>query len=175
MPGLEIPDPALVLLVGPAGSGKTTFAAREFAPDEVVSSDELRGLIGRDEADQTVSRAAFAVLHRIVERRLAAGRLTVVDATNVTRAARRALLRRAAAAGIPAVAIVFELPLAAVLEQNARRPGRVVEAPVVERQWRTLAAALARGALDEEGFAAIHRLRSPAEVAAARVVRRRPG
>jgi len=74
MPGLEIPDPALVLLVGPAGSGKTTFAAREFAPDEVVPSDELRGLIGRDEADQTVSRAAFAVLHRIVERRLAAGR-----------------------------------------------------------------------------------------------------
>jgi predicted kinase len=72
MPRLELPDPALVLLVGPAGSGKSTFAAREFAPDEVVSSDELRGLIGRDEADQTVSRAAFAVLHRIVERRLAA-------------------------------------------------------------------------------------------------------
>src|SRR5581483_1733566 len=153
---LELPDPALVLLVGPAGAGKSTFAARHFAQDEVVSSDELRGLIGRDEADQTVSRAAFAVLHRIVERRLAAGRLTVVDATNVTRAARRALLRRAAAAGIPAVAIVFDLPLDVVLAQNARRAGRVVEPRVVERQWRTLAAALARDALAEEGFVAVH-------------------
>lgn len=173
MARLELPDPALVLLVGPAGSGKSTFAARHFAPDEIVSSDELRGLIGRDEADQSVSRAAFAVLHRIVERRLAAGRLTVVDATNVTRAARRALLRRAAAAGIPAVAIVFDLPRSVVFEQNARRPGRVVEPRVVERQWRTLAAALARNALDEEGFVAVHRLSTPEEAAAVRIVRRR--
>ncbi len=170
---LELPDPALVLLVGPAGAGKSTFAARHFAQDEVVSSDELRGLIGRDEADQTVSRAAFAVLHRIVERRLAAGRLTVVDATNVTRAARRALLRRAAAAGIPAVAIVFDLPLDVVLAQNARRAGRVVEPRVVERQWRTLAAALARDALAEEGFVAVHRLSTPGAATAVRIDRRR--
>ncbi len=175
MPVLEIPDPALVLLVGPAGSGKTTFAARHFAPDEVVSSDELRGLIGRDEADQSVSRAAFAVLHRFVERRLAAGRLTVVDATNVTRAARRTLLRRALAAGVPAVAIVFDLPADVVQSQNARRPGRTVEPSVVERQWRTLAAALARDALAEEGFAAIYRLRSPTEVSRVRLVRRPAG
>ncbi|GIW19779.1 MAG: hypothetical protein KatS3mg065_0075 [Chloroflexota bacterium] len=119
-----------------------------------------------------MSRAAFAVLHRIVERRLAAGRLTVVDATNVTRAARRALLRRAAAARIPAVAIVFDLPLDVVLAQNARRPGRVVEPRVVERQWRTLAAALGRGSLANEGFAAVFYLRSPSEIAAARIVRR---
>jgi predicted kinase len=152
------------MLVGAAGSGKSTFAARHFAPSEVLSSDALRALLAGDEANQTVSRAAFAMLFRELERRLAAGLLTVVDATNAASAHRASLLRRSAAAGVPAVAVVLALPAAIVLARNASRPRRVDE-EVVRRQLDGVAAALRRGGLEVEGFAAIVVLRSPEDVA----------
>ena len=98
---IAIPDPSLVVLVGAAGSGKSTFAARHFAPDEVLSSDAFRALLSGDEADQRATKTAFSILHREVVRRLAAGRLVVVDATNVEHHARRALVERARAAACP--------------------------------------------------------------------------
>ena len=105
-----VPDPSLVLLVGAAGAGKTTFAARHFAPGEVLSSDAYRALVSGDEADQSVSRVAFRILHRELERRLADRLLTVVDATNVAPGNRRQLIRRARAAGVPVVALVLAPP-----------------------------------------------------------------
>ena len=44
--GLAIPAPCLVVLVGPGASGKSTWAAAHFRPDEVVSSDRLRAVVG---------------------------------------------------------------------------------------------------------------------------------
>lgn len=170
-PAIEIPEPALVLLVGPAGAGKTTFAARHFDPSEVVSSDAIRERLTGDETDQSANRATFAVVHRLVEGRLRDRRTVVVDATNVTRGARRALLSRAARAAVPAVAIVFDLPQAAVQERNARRPGRAVDPEVVADQWRRLARTLAAGGLGGEGFAVVHRLTSPGIIERARIVR----
>ncbi|HEU4921424.1 MAG TPA: AAA family ATPase, partial [Candidatus Limnocylindrales bacterium] len=131
-----------------------------------------------DEADQRATRTAFAILHREVTARLAAGRLVVVDATNVERHARRALRDRARAAGRPAVAIVLALPEALVQARNAARPGRVVDAAVVAGHLERLAAAEAADAFDEgrlfadEDFAAVHVLRSAAEVASVTIVRR---
>jgi protein phosphatase len=147
-----IPDPALVMLVGAAGSGKSTFAARHFAPDEVLSSDALRARLSGDEANQAVSRTAFAILHRALERRLAAGRLTVVDATNADARGRRDLTRRARAAGVPAVAFVLDLPHAVVLARNAGRARQVDEA-VVRLQLARVQAALAPDGLAAEGLA----------------------
>lgn len=165
---LHVPDPSLVVLVGAAGAGKSTFAARHFPADAVLSSDALRGVVAGDETDQRATRAAFSILHRELGRRLAAGRLTVVDATNVTSYARRGLIRRAAAANVPAIAIVFDLDPALVAMRNAGRPGRIVPSDAVERQQRELAASLRRG-LEGEGFAAVHLLRDAAEVDAVRI------
>src|SRR5436189_1471481 len=94
---LTIPELSLVVLVGPSGSGKSTFARAHFKPTEVLSSDFCRGLVSDDENDQASTNAAFEVLHFIAEKRLAAGKLTVVDATNVQPEARKPLvaLRRA--------------------------------------------------------------------------------
>lgn len=161
---LAIPDRSLVVLAGAAGSGKSTFALRHFAPGEVLSSDAFRAHLGRGEADQAVSRRAFGALHAALEHRLAAGRTTVVDATNVQLAARRDLIRRAAAAGAPAIAIVFDLPLDECLAGDRQRPGRHVPPAVVERQWNALRAAMDAGSLAAEGFAAVHRLTSRAVV-----------
>lgn len=160
---LALPAPSLVILIGAAGSGKSTFAARHFDADVVLSSDRYRGLVAGDEGDQRATRTAFALLHRDVERRLASGHSSLVDATNVTTFARRALLRRSRRYGVPAVALVFDLDPLLVLTRNATRAGRIVPRAAVEQQLRDLAHSL-RGDLLEEGFAIVRVFRDPADV-----------
>jgi predicted kinase len=171
VPAIALPDPSLVVLVGAAGSGKSTFAARNFDAEEVLSSDAFRALLSGDEADQRRTRAAFSILHREVARRLAAGQLVVVDATNVERHARRSLVARARAAGVPAIAIVLALPPEVVHARNSGRIGRVVDRDVVDRHLGRLSVALGNGGIAEEGFVEVHLLRSVAEVAGAIIER----
>lgn len=156
---LRLPDPCLVVLVGAAGSGKTTLAARLFAPDQILSSDALRASVAGDESDQGATRAAFSILHRQLDRRLADGRTTVVDATSVTPYARRELVRSALVHGIPAVALVLALDPTLVLAQNATRAGRIVPELAVRRHLADLERSLRRG-LETEGFHALHVVRT---------------
>ena len=164
------------MLIAPAGAGKTTFAARHFDPHEILSSDAYRALMAGDEADQRATRAAFRRLHQDLERRLAGRRLTVVDATNVERSARRALLVRAEAAGVPGVAIVLDLPPAVILSRNAGRQARVVDEAVVRRHLARLRESLdgAPSPLDGEGFLRVVVLRDPRVVDSV-TVRRQSG
>src|SRR5215218_7341131 len=129
---LTLPVPALVALVGAAGSGKSTLARRLFAPDEILSSDDIRAAISGDPTDQRATRPAFAILHREAARRLGDGRLVVVDATNVERAARRSLLGVSRRAAVPAIAIVLVPDPRDVHARNAGRQGRVVPRDVVD-------------------------------------------
>ena len=171
MATVVIPDPSLVLLVGAAGSGKSTLAARLFAPDEIVSSDALRAVVAGDEADQTVSGVAFKILHRTVERRLAEGRLTVVDATNAAATLRRPLLQRARPHGVPTVAIVLDLDAGVVHAQNASR-ARVVEPDVIDRHLAGIRQAVDGGGLASEGVDQVVLLREPVDVATLDLERR---
>ena len=61
---IDLSNPSLVVLVGAAGAGKSTLAARHFAPSDVLSSDAVRALVSGDAADQGVTRVAFSILHR---------------------------------------------------------------------------------------------------------------
>ena len=175
MTRIIVADPSLIVLVGAAGSGKSTFAARHFAPAEILSSDAYRALIAGDETDQRATKPAFGRLHRELGQRLAAGRLSVVDATNIEPAARRALVTRAAGASLPATAVVLDLPPSLVLARNAARPSRVVDETIVRRHLERLRVTIdGRGTpLDGEGFGQVVVLRDPAEVDAVTIVRER--
>nr|WP_107422067.1 polynucleotide kinase-phosphatase [Streptomyces lushanensis] len=166
---LPVPDLSLVVLIGATGSGKSTFAAGHFKPTQIVSSDFCRGLVADDENDQSASRDAFDVLHHIVGKRLAAGRLTVVDATNVQPEGRQQLVRIAREHDVLPVAIVLDLPEEVCAARNARRPDRAGMPRHVIRRHRAELRRSLRG-LEREGFRKVHILRGEREVAAAEVV-----
>lgn len=173
-PRIVVPERSLVLLVGASGSGKSTFAARHFRPSEVLSSDAFRALVADDERDMSATADAFEALHLVAARRLARGRLTVVDATSVEPASRRPLLALAQAHGSEPLAIVLDLPVALCVERNAARGDLRVPPWVVRRQQGLLRRSL--GGLESEGLHRVVVLRTPEEVAAARVERERaPG
>ncbi|WP_035849149.1 polynucleotide kinase-phosphatase [Kitasatospora azatica] len=165
---LPVTDLSLVVLVGTSGAGKSSFARKHFAPTQVISSDFCRGLVSDDENDQSASAAAFELLHYIVGKRLAAGRLTVVDATNVQPGARKQLVALARAHDVLPIAIVLDVPPSVCAERNRTRPDRDFGAHVIPRQHRELRRSLA--GLEREGFRKVHHLRGVAEVDAAEIV-----
>ncbi len=171
MVAIVVPDPSLVVLIGAAGAGKSTLAARLFAADEIVSSDALRALISGDEADQRVSGVAFRILHRTVGRRLGLGQLTLVDATNTDATVRRPLIARARAAGLPATAIVLDIERSTVARQNAGR-SRVVDDEVIDRHLAAVRRTVDGDVLGPEGFDQVVVLRSPADARALSIDRR---
>jgi polynucleotide kinase-phosphatase len=168
---LSIPELSLVLLIGVTGSGKSTFARTHFKPTEVISSDFCRGLVADDENDQSATAAAFEVLQFIAGQRLKAGRLTVIDATNVQPEARRELVMLAREHDVLPAAIVLDLPEKLCAERNADRPDRDFGPHVLRRQRGQLRRGL-RG-LGREGFRTVHVLHTPEEVAAAAIRRTR--
>ena len=145
---ITVPEGALVLFVGVAGSGKSELAQRLFRPSEVVSSDVLRLALTDDETDQSENGAVFHIISRIVSVRLRRGHTTVVDATNLLPSARRPLLALALRHGRPALAIVLDYPAATVAARLAMRM-RQVTPQVLERHELQLRSALSE--LSREG------------------------
>ncbi len=147
---IELPEPSLVVLIGTTGSGKSTFARTHFRATEILSSDFFRGMVADDETDQSASDAAFELLHLAADRRLAIGRLTVIDATNVTARARSPLLDAARRHGVPAVAIVLDVPRRISLERNRNRPDRQGLEQILARHHDALRGSIS--GLAAEGF-----------------------
>ncbi|MFE2606830.1 polynucleotide kinase-phosphatase [Streptomyces mirabilis] len=165
---LPVTDLSLVVLIGASGSGKSTFARRHFKPTEVISSDFCRGLVADDENDQSASGDAFDVLHYIAGKRLAAGRRTVVDATNVQQESRRQLIEIAKKHDVLPIAIVLDVPEEVCAERNASRTDRAdMPRRVIQRHIRELRRSLRH--LEREGFRKVHVLRGVAEIESAEV------
>ncbi len=169
MASLKIPDLALVVLVGPSGAGKSTFARKHFKSTEVLSSDWCRGLVSDDENDLEVTNEAFEVLHFVARKRLALGKLTVVDATNVQPEARKPLVALAREFHCLPVAIVLALPERLCHDRNAGRPDRQFGAHVVRQQTQQMRRSMRR--LRDEGFRHVFVLESQEEIDAVAVER----
>jgi alkanesulfonate monooxygenase SsuD/methylene tetrahydromethanopterin reductase-like flavin-dependent oxidoreductase (luciferase family)/predicted kinase len=146
---VDLPDPALVVLVGAAGSGKSTWAHERYRRAEVVSSDDLRGIVGSGPADLDASSDAFDLLERIVSARLTRRLTTVVDTLGLDTERRLAWRDAARAAGLPAVVVVIETPGEECRRRNALRD-RPVPARALAEQVRR--AAVARDLVPGEGW-----------------------
>ena len=166
---ISIPNLSLVVLIGPSGSGKSTFARKHFLPTEVLSSDACRGMVSDDENNQAVTNEAFALLHTIAAQRLALGRLTVIDATNVQPESRKPLVDLARKYHCLPVAIVLNLPERLCQDRNVSRSERDFGPHVVRHQHSQLRRSL-RG-LAKEGFRHVFVLENAGEVDAVSIER----
>jgi len=166
---ITIPNLSLVVLIGPSGSGKSTFARKHFLPTEVLSSDAYRGMVSDHENNQAVTKEAFEVLHFVAAKRLALGRLTVIDATSVQPEARKPLVQLARQYHCLPVAIVLNLPQRLCQDRNRLRDERDFGPHVVRQQLSQLRRSI-RG-LGREGFRHVYVLETPEEVEAATVER----
>jgi len=146
---VSLPDPALVVLVGASGSGKSTWAASRYRDAEVVSSDALRAVVGSGEHDLDASTDAFALLEQVVAARLGRRLTTVVDTLGTDAIRRRAWRDAARAVGLPAVAVVLDTPAGVCRARNAARD-RPVPARVLTSQLASVAATV--DVLDAEGW-----------------------
>jgi polynucleotide kinase-phosphatase len=169
MTDLPIPLVSLVVLVGSSGSGKSTFAREHFGQFETLSSDYFRGLVSNDENDQAATDEAFEALRFVAGKRLDAGLLTVIDATNVQSAARAGFVRLARDHDVLPVAIVLDVPEAICVERNASRPDRAFGVTVIHRQQDQLRRSI--HSLGKEGFRRVHVLKGVDEIAEATIVR----
>ena len=164
-----IPELCLVAMVGASSSGKSTFARKHFKPTEILSSDFFRGMISDDESNQAASSGAFELLHLAAAKRLAMGKLTVIDATSLKARDRDQIMKNAREQNVQAVAIVLNIPEKILQERNKNRTDHTIQPKVIQRHCIELKQSLKT--LKKEGFRYIYVLNSEEEVNAAEVVR----
>lgn len=166
---IEIPELCVVALIGASGSGKSTFAKKHFRPTEILSSDYFRGLISDDENDQSATAAAFDSLYYIANKRLDAAKMVVIDATNVQKNAREAVVKLAREQNCFPVAIVFDFPEEMCRERNKNRSDRNFAPHVVRNQTRDLRRSIRH--LQKEGFRKVYIIKTPEEAQQVEIVR----
>ncbi len=169
MTTITIPDFSLVVLVGPTGCGKSTFARKHFLETEIISSDECRAIVSDDETDQSSTPDAFDLLHYTAGLRLKRRKLTVIDSTAVQKEARADLIKLARKYHALPVALVLDIHHDICHERNQVRENRNFGPQVSRNHSR----ALKRGLkfLKKDGFAQYHIMKTPEEVEALQIER----
>jgi F420-dependent oxidoreductase-like protein len=166
-----LPSPCLVVLVGMSGSGKSTWAAAHFAPQQIVSSDALRAIVGGGEDDIAASDDAFALLDQIVVQRTGRRLTTVVDTLGLDAERRRSWVARARECAMPSVCVAFATPATECRARNRERhksvPQRVLSGQA--RQFREQQASL-----EDDGFDVVLTEASRVRTAPAHVAREAP-
>jgi F420-dependent oxidoreductase-like protein len=150
---VRLPPRTLVVLAGPSGAGKTAWAREHFRDSQIVSTDDLRALVGEGPHDQRAGTDAFAVLDLVLERRLRRGLLTVVDSLGLDTQRRRAWVEIARRHSAACHVVAFDTAPADCRARNRARP-HPVPSKVLAAQLRTWPAV--RDGLADDGFDAVH-------------------
>jgi protein phosphatase len=151
MPNAPLYLPCLVVLVGPPGSGKTTWSRRNSRGAVLVSQDGLIDAITPDGFDHSYRSVYYETEDALARAALHAGHTVIVDRTNRTRAHRERWLQISRAVGRTAIAVVMTTPESLCRERNAGRgAGRLNE----QRMESMLDAIEPVG--PDEGFACVH-------------------
>ncbi len=166
---IEIPDFSLVVLVGPTGCGKSTFARKHFQETEIVSSDQCRAIVSDDETDQAATQDAFDLVHYMAGMRLKRRKLVVIDSTAVQKESRASLLKLAKKYHALCVALVLDIDPEVCHERNQERKNRDFGFHVPKNHSRSLRKGLRR--LKREGFAQVHVMNTPEDVDALEIER----
>lgn len=166
---ISIPDFSLVVLIGPTGSGKSSFARRHFRETEIVSSDACRAVVSDDETDQAATGDAFELLRLSAGIRLRRRKLTVIDATSVQPRDRAELVQLARQYHALPIALVLNIDPDLCHERNQGRANRDFGPHVARNHSKALRRGL-RG-LQKEGFRQVHIMNAPAEVDALEIAR----
>ncbi|MEO8972105.1 MAG: AAA family ATPase [Ktedonobacteraceae bacterium] len=125
---IQVPARTLLVLCGPACSGKSTFAAQRFMPTMIVSSDFCRTLICDNTTNQSVNHDTFDLFYYIINKRLFLQRFTVADSTALYREARLKLLDVARRHNYSTCLLIFNTPEVVCSERNQGRERKVDDA-----------------------------------------------
>ena len=127
MPTIILPPRSLLVLCGPAGCGKSTFAAQRFGATTIVSSDYCRALICDDVTNQWVNRDTFDLFYYIIHKRMFNRRFTVADSTALQPEARQRLQELARRQGYLACLLIFNVSQETCLQRDRQRERQVGE------------------------------------------------
>lgn len=140
---INIPNGAIVLLIGPSNSGKSTLlkslvASQQILKSEIISSDDYRLLVADSdfidfsnvakedeelifEKYQRVTEEAFNALHTIVNARAKLNKISFIDATNLRSFDREKYFTIAKQHHVPVVAIVLNTLKEQLIARDAQR------------------------------------------------------
>jgi predicted kinase len=157
---ITLPQRSLLVLCGPAGCGKSTFARRVLEQQHppmqatvIVSSDTCRAIVCDDENNQQVNRDTFDLFHYIIHKRMFQNRFTIADSTALQPEARQKLLELARKHQYETAIVVFNIEKRVCIERDSRRK-RLVGARVIGYHIGLLAVALRE--IPAEGWGKVH-------------------
>lgn len=118
---------SLIICIGAPASGKSTWATKFCAENEYVylNADSFRGILGKDDSDQSVNKEVFEHLEIFVEYLIKTRQNCCIDNMNTTRLNRCLWLESAKEGGFDAKAVVFQTPQEVCVARNGARARKV--------------------------------------------------